>query len=65
MIHQTMSGIAAQRRIDEEASNYAGFLRDERWTLEHAHTVLRTGNPNMFQIAGLAKATVCFQCSLA
>lgn len=62
-IHQTMSAQAAQKRIDREAQNFAGFLRDEHWTLEHAHQVLRESNLDLFKTAGLAKAIACFQCS--
>lgn len=63
MAHQTMSGQEAQRRIDLEVQNFAGFLRDEHWTLEHAHQVLRESNLDLFKTAALAKAIACFQCS--
>ena len=56
MIHQSMSGRAAQERIDQAAREYAGLISAETWTLEHAHEMLRDGNLNLFQIAGLAKA---------
>ncbi len=61
-IHQSMSGRAAQKRIDAEAQNYGLMLRDEHWTLQHAHDVLKGDRLNLFQIAGLAKAIACFQC---
>lgn len=62
-MHQQMSGREAQKRIDKHAQNYAQFLADEHWTLEHAHHVLKTDNLSLFQIAGLAKAIACFQCA--
>lgn len=70
-MHQSMSARTAQAKIDVEAQNYGAMLRDEHWTLEHAHQVLSDGvnrtpglrGLNLFQIAGLAKAIACFQCS--
>lgn len=70
-IHQTMSARAAQARIDRAAQEFGAMIRDEHWTLEYAHQRLREidgapgtrGSLNLFQIAGLAKAIACFQCS--
>lgn len=64
-IEQTMSGRDAQARIDREALNFTDMIRDEHWTLEYAHQRLRNDNGrlNLFQMAGLAKAIACFQCS--
>lgn len=63
MIHQSMSGRAAQARIDTAAGEYARLISAGTWTLAHAHEMLRDGGLNLFQIAGLAKAIACFQCS--
>ena len=63
MAHQSMSSRVVQARIDREAQAYAEFIRDGRWTLEHAHHALRNDNLDLFQIAGLAKAIACFQCN--
>jgi len=34
----------------------------ERWSLEHAHTVLTGDSLSLWQIAALAKAIACVQC---
>lgn len=60
---QTMSVEAANKRIDREAKRYEVMLREQYWSLEHAHDVLRNHNLSLFQIAGLARAIACFQCS--
>ena len=66
MLHQTMSGRKAQELIDCSAQRYAQLIRDEKLSLSDAHVALT--NPgreelDLFQIAGLAKAIACFQCS--
>ena len=69
--HQSMSARTAQAKIDVEAQNFGALIRDGHWTLEHAHQVLVDGAAktpglrglNLFEIAGLAKAIACFQCS--
>lgn len=63
MVHQSMSAQAVQSRIDKEAQKYGAMIRDEHWTVAHAHDVLTGDKLNLFQIAGLAKAVACFQCS--
>lgn len=65
MIHQTMSGQAAQARISSKVPFYAAAIAEGQWTLEHAHRVLRSDfeNLSLFEIAALAKAIACFQCS--
>lgn len=67
IIHQTMSGQAADARIKKEAQKYAEKIATGYWTLESAHMQLRMGadggTMSLFQIAGLAKAIACFQCS--
>lgn len=64
MIHQTMSGMAAQKKIDAAAQQYAANIGNEIWTLQHAHEVLIDADKHgldLFQVAGLAKAIACFQ----
>lgn len=63
MVHQSMSAFAVQKLIDKEAQNYGAMIRDEHWTLAHAHDVLRGDNLDLFKLAGLAKAIACFQCT--
>lgn len=65
MTHQSMSGKDAQTRIDAETQRYAQQIRGEALSLADAHSLLMTGNLDLFQIAGLAKAIACFQCSAA
>lgn len=66
MAHQSMSSRAVQARIDKAAQEFGALIRDDHWTLQHAHDVLmhadREGR-DLFTIAGLAKAIACFQCS--
>lgn len=52
-----------QAQANDEFNNYYGLLAVGHWTLEHAHSQLTGGNLSLFQIAGLAKAIACFQCS--
>jgi hypothetical protein len=61
-MHQSMSGQAAQKKIDVQAQKYAKLIADEGWTLEYAHKVLANGALDLFEISGLAKAIACFQC---
>lgn len=63
MAHQSMSGREAQSRIDQRAQAYAALIQSDVLTLQDAHQQLVTGNLDLFQIAGLAKALACFQCS--
>lgn len=66
MKHQSMSARAAQARIDKAAREYGALIRDEHWTLQHAHDVLIHADRDsldLFGIAGLAKAIACYQCS--
>lgn len=66
MAHQSMSDRAVQARIDGAAREYAALIRDDHWTLHHAHDVLIHADRDgldLFKIAGLAKAIACFQCS--
>lgn len=65
-MHQTMNGKSAQKRIDEHAQRYAGKFISNEWSLAYAHEMLKAPDAHkldLFQIAGLAKATACFQCS--
>ena len=67
MIHQSMSAKSADVRINQEAQKYGLLIRNEEWTLEYAGKVLADldkHNLDLFQIAGLAKALICFQCSV-
>lgn len=66
MIHQSMSASAVQRKIDTAAQTYGALIRDETWTLQHAHEALIDADKHgldLFQVAGLAKAIACFQCT--
>ncbi len=66
MAHQSMSARAVQSRIDKAAQAYAALIRDDHWTLQHAHDVLIHADRDgldLFSIAGLAKAIACYQCS--
>lgn len=63
MADQSMSEQEVQRRIDDAARTYDAFLREDVWTLEYAHSVLRENKLDLFHTAGLAKAIACFQCS--
>ena len=65
MLHQTMSGVAAQWQIEAACQKYAMEIRDERLTLEAAHKLLAEKSMSLFEIAGLAKAIACFQCTKA
>ena len=64
-MHQSMSGKSAQKRIDAAASKYAYLIKDEVWSFEYAHKLLANvdNKLDLFEIAGLAKAIACFQCS--
>lgn len=66
MLTQSMSGMAAQQRIDKEAQAYGRLIRDEMFTLSEAHSMLiaKDSGLDLFGIAGLAKAIACFQCSI-
>ncbi|MDF3837115.1 hypothetical protein P3W85_29790 [Cupriavidus basilensis] len=66
MAHQSISARAVQARIDKAAQEYGALIRDDHWTLQHAHDVLIHADRDgldLFKIAGLAKAIACFQCS--
>ncbi|WP_060074077.1 hypothetical protein [Burkholderia cepacia] len=66
MAHQTMSGRSAQARIDLAAERYTALIMEDTWTLERAHYVLTHVDQeklDLFDVAGLAKAIACFQCT--
>lgn len=64
-LEQTMSSVEAQRRIDLAADGYCKKFLSGEWTLFDAHENLchSYADLDLFQIAGLAKAIACFQCS--
>jgi hypothetical protein len=65
-MQQSMSGQAVQKKIDVQAQKFANRFNSGTWTLNHAHSVLQDADKHeldLFQIAGLAKAIACFQCS--
>jgi hypothetical protein len=65
-MEQSMSGQAVQQKIDVQSKKFANRLSGGTWTLNDAHNVLLDADKHeldLFQIAGLAKAIACFQCS--
>jgi len=52
-----------EEQVFPHTENYFHMLSEGHWSLAHAHDVLRGDNLSLFQIAGLAKAIACFQCS--
>ena len=61
-----MYASTVQKLIDDEFEKYLDLLTrpavGERWSLEHAHTVLAGDSLSLWQIAALAKAIACVQC---
>ncbi|VWC52662.1 hypothetical protein BLA23254_08050 [Burkholderia lata] len=66
VLQQTMSARAVQLRVDAEAQRYGELIRDQTWSLEHAHYVLTHADQeklDLFAVAGLAMAIAWYQCS--
>ncbi|HBN6129049.1 TPA: hypothetical protein L3M38_004080, partial [Clostridioides difficile] len=54
-----MSARAVQLLVDAEAQRYGELIRDQTWSLEHAHYVLTHIDQeklDLFSVAGLAMA---------
>jgi hypothetical protein len=65
-LHQSISYLAVKTRTKTEAQKFGEKIKSGELSLENAHLLLI--NPdvqklNLFQIAGLAQAIACFQCS--
>jgi hypothetical protein len=66
LLNQTMSARAVQLLVDAEAQRYGELIRDQTWSLEHAHYVLTHIDQeklDLFSVAGLAMAIAWYQCS--
>ncbi|MBR8221269.1 hypothetical protein [Burkholderia ambifaria] len=61
-----MNETFAQGLIDSAFNRFKTAISSGEWTLEYAHHVLThpdENSMNLFEIAALAKAIACFQCS--
>lgn len=62
-MHQTMSGMSFDQKIKKHTQDYTIAISSGALTLEAAHNKLKNDNLSLFQVAALAKAIACFQCS--
>jgi len=60
MAYQTLSGQSANQLIDIVAQRYALKLKNDEWTIEQAKAALSAGDLTVVEMAGLAKAILCF-----
>lgn len=66
-MEQSMSYMAVKERSKAEALKFAAKINAGEVTLEQAHKMLMAPDENhlnLFEIAGLAQAIACFQCSV-
>jgi hypothetical protein len=63
-MNQSMSYAKVKELCKEHAMKFGARIQSGEITLEQAHKMMQEDKLDLFQVAGLAQAIACFQCSV-